>query len=322
MADVLDVLEAARALARGVVVDDPAVGVERHQQRRRRVHDRLEEGELRAQLGLQPFVVEPERRRSRDRVDELGLVRERRIVDERSDQLAVPSDVVPYADAGFALERAAVRQDELLALGQPVDEVERRVAQGVGERVPDRDAAAELDDQVGDAAPGEPAPEHPGQERHRDERERDQEDEVERVGRVLRDRVHDQLDEEDDHDERPRAEHRAERAAESAAGAQIARDHDCEHGDDERERQHADDAAHERVGGVAAGDGDRARTRRAARVRLLVDQQLREGADEDERVRADDEPEVPAPLQPAGRVREQQLDERARARGCSRARRS
>jgi hypothetical protein len=39
------------------------------------------------------------------------------------------------------------------------------------------------------------------------------------------------------------------------------------------------------VSGVAAGDGNRARTGLAARVRLLVDQQLRDGADEDERVR-------------------------------------
>ena len=238
VADVLDVLVAARALAGRVVVGDPPIRVERHQQRRRRVDDRLEEDELRPHLGLQPFVLEPERRRRRDRVDELGLVRERGVVDERADELAVPPHVVPQADAVVAGERGAVGQDELLALGQPVDEVERRVAEGVGERVPQRNTAAELDEQVGDAAAREAAAEDAGEERHRHERERDEEDVVQRLGGVLGDRAHDQLDEQDDHHERAGAENGAERPAEGALGADEAGDDDREH-DDARARARA-----------------------------------------------------------------------------------
>ena len=237
MAHVLDVLVAARALAGRVVVGDPAVRVERHQQRRRRVHDRLEEDELCAHLGLQPLVLEPERRRRRDRVDELRLVRERGVVDERADELPVPPHVVPQTGAVPTGERGAVGQHELLALGQPVDEVERRVAEGVGDRVPQRDAAAELDEQVGDAATSEPAAEHAGEERHRHERERDEEEEVERLCRVLGERVDDELDEEDAQDECARAEDRAERPAEGSPGTDEPGDDDRDDGDQECKRR-------------------------------------------------------------------------------------
>ena len=67
-------------------------------------------------------------------------------MDERADELPVPLHVVSQTRAAVALERAAVGQDELFAIGQPVDEVERRVADGVSDRVPQRDAAAELDE--------------------------------------------------------------------------------------------------------------------------------------------------------------------------------
>ena len=209
------------------------------------------------------------------------------------------------------------RQHELLALGQPVDEVERRVAQGVGDRVPQRDAAAELDEQVGDAAAGEPAAEHAGEERHRHERERDQEEEVERLRRVLGDRVHDQLDEEDAQDERARAEHRAERPAQCAARAEKARDDDRDHGD--RGARSASTLTTLRTSVWAVSLLVTAIVlvqRGAARVGLLVDQQLREGADEDERVRADHEPEVAASLEPARSGTRAAGGRTRRARGC------
>ena len=56
-------------------------------------------------------------------------------MDERPDELPVPPHVVPDADAALALERGAVRQDELLALGEPVDEVERRILERLCQRV-------------------------------------------------------------------------------------------------------------------------------------------------------------------------------------------
>ena len=60
---------------------------------------------MRARLGLEPVVLEPERRRRRDRVDELRLVRERGIVEERADALPVAGDLVE--DAGAAVGRPA-----------------------------------------------------------------------------------------------------------------------------------------------------------------------------------------------------------------------
>ena len=243
VADVLDVLVAARPLAGGVVVGDPPIRVEGHQQRRCRVDDRLEEDVLRPHLGLQPFVLEPERRRCRDRVDELGFVRERGIVDERADELPVPAHVVPQTDAVVTGKRGAVGQYQLLALGQPVDEVERRVAEGVGERIPQRNTAAELDEQVGDAAAREAAAEDAGEERHRHERERDEEEVVQRLGGILGDRADHELNEQDGHHERAGAEDGAERSAEGALGADEAGDDDRENDDHEPEREHAEDAA-------------------------------------------------------------------------------
>ena len=58
------------------------------EQARRRVDDRGQELVLRAQLRLQPLVVERECRRGGDALDELGLGRERLVVQERADPAA------------------------------------------------------------------------------------------------------------------------------------------------------------------------------------------------------------------------------------------
>ena len=232
-------------------------------------------------------------------------------MDQRADELPVSPHVVPQPRAVVASERAAVREDELLSIGQPVDEVERGVSERVSDCVAERSAVTELDQQVGDTDAGEPAAEDAREERHRHEREGDEEDVIERFCRVLGERSHDQLDEQDAHDERAGTEDRAERSTESAVGAEEAGDDDREHADDERKREHADDSGGDRVCGVAAGDGDRALAVGAVRVGLPVDQELRGAADEDERVGTDHEPEIPAAEEAPRRVREQQLHERA-----------
>ena len=204
----------------------------------------------------------------------------------------------------------AVGQYQLLALGQPVDEVERRVAEGVGERIPQRNTAAELDEQVGDAAAREAAAEDAGEERHRHERECDEEEVVQRLGGILGDRADHELNEQDCHHERAGAEDGAERSAEGALGADEAGDDDRENDDHEPEREQAEDAGDEVVRRLAVRDGDRARTVRAVGVGVLVDQELSDRGDEYQDVRGHHQPQVPPALEPPGRVREQELHER------------
>ena len=89
---VLLVRVAVAAHRRGVQVPDHALGVDADEQARRGVHDRGEELVLGAELGLEPLVVERERDRRRDAVEQLGLVVERVVVDERADAPAVVLD--------------------------------------------------------------------------------------------------------------------------------------------------------------------------------------------------------------------------------------
>ena len=79
------VLEDVAACVPGCVVQvrDPPFAVDRAEQRGGGVHDRLEERDLRAKLRLEAFVVQPQARGRRHGFDELRLVGEHRIVQER-----------------------------------------------------------------------------------------------------------------------------------------------------------------------------------------------------------------------------------------------
>ena len=93
MPDRLRSVASAGAAGGGVEVDDPSLGVERAEQRRGRVDDRLEEGSCARRSAWQPLVLEPEPGGRRDRVDELGVVGQRRVVQQRGDAAAVALDV-------------------------------------------------------------------------------------------------------------------------------------------------------------------------------------------------------------------------------------
>ena len=82
-------------------------------------------GELGAEFRLQARVLEREARGGADGLEELGLVQERRVVDERGDTSAV---VLEHGDgASFArghVERAPAGIDVALVCGQPESELE------------------------------------------------------------------------------------------------------------------------------------------------------------------------------------------------------
>ena len=88
------------------------------------------------QLGVQLAVLERHPGRRADRREQLGLVVERRVVQQRGDRLPVPLD---HGGPPPAVLRQghplAVEVGPAVELRQPVDEGQRRVAQRLGQRV-------------------------------------------------------------------------------------------------------------------------------------------------------------------------------------------
>ena len=110
-------------------------------------------GELGAQLGLQPRVLEREARGGADRLEELRLVQERR---DRGRAPRAPPVVLEDGDrTAFAeryVERVPARIDVAFVCGQPEGELERRIAERARDRVADvagRESRPELHDQIG-----------------------------------------------------------------------------------------------------------------------------------------------------------------------------
>ena len=169
----------ARRLDRGdVLVHDRPLQVEMDEEARRGVDERDEEAELGAQLGLEAHVLEREPDRRRDEIDRVRLLGERRIVDERGHPPAAALDRRhgPLGRRRRLLDVPAVRVDPALAVAEAVDDLERRVVQCVRDRVAERDAGIEREEDPRGAGAVEAAAEHAGEERQRHERERDQEE--------------------------------------------------------------------------------------------------------------------------------------------------
>ena len=83
--------------------------------------------------------------------------------------------------AAVELQRPAVAVDIGLVLGDPVRELQRRVAQGLGQRVAQRSRhgrLAELDQQLTDRRPRQAGAQQAGEEDHRDGGEHDQREAV------------------------------------------------------------------------------------------------------------------------------------------------
>ena len=93
-------------------------------------------------------------------------------MEERCDAAPITRDVARDARPTLVVELVAVVPDEVVALGQPVDDLERRVAERSRDRVTQALAATECEQQVGDRGARELATQHSGEERDRDGAER------------------------------------------------------------------------------------------------------------------------------------------------------
>ena len=83
-----------------------------------------------AEVGLQALVLERETRGGDDRVHELGVVAQRRVVDERGD--GTPGALDRSGDTGRALRRQGdivPVEIHVAAVAQPVGELERGIAE-------------------------------------------------------------------------------------------------------------------------------------------------------------------------------------------------
>ena len=149
--------EPEQCLLRAVVevaLDPAALGVgRRHEPRARLPH--LEQS--RAQLGLQARVLQREPRRRGHRLEQLGVLEQRRVVDQGGERLVV---VVQYRDAPARVvgqhDGRTVGVDVTLAVGQPERELQRRVAERTGEQIAQRGGPGrgpELDHEVRDHRP-------------------------------------------------------------------------------------------------------------------------------------------------------------------------
>ena len=299
--------EAARLDGRRVDVADHAVGVDRDEQAAGRLDDGVEVLVLRAQLGLEPLVVEGERDRGGDALDQLGLVAERLVVHERADRPAVA--LHDRGDAAGArlgqLEGAAVAVDEALLLVEPEGELERGIAERLRDRVAQRHALSDRDDERGDRAARQPAAEDPEEERERHRGEEDEEERADRVrgvGRDLRQHVAHEQDE-----ERPAAGevHGQQRPAQRRRRPAPAPHEHRDDGDDEADREGGADRVDDDLGRVRLHDHDGARAAlAAAAVRVLREEEQQRRPDQHERGRQPHEQLVGPRREPSGRVRE------------------
>ncbi len=158
-----------------VALDPPARGVGALDDPRAR---RAQLDDVGAQLGVEPGVLERQRGRAADRGDELRvLVRRRARAAPPAGRRARPAcDARPEPGAGGA-NGAPAASTQSLALGQPVGERERAVAERGGQRVAQRAGprvAAQPRDEPGDRRGARhAAAQQPAEERERDGRERD-----------------------------------------------------------------------------------------------------------------------------------------------------
>ena len=150
----------------------------------------LEGAEPCAQVGLQLLVLERQAGGAADRLEELCVVGQRRVVDERRHPLPRPFDDGHGAVGPLCrVERPPVGVDVDVQVAEPVGQLEA----GVADRLPQRPshparlvAARELVDQLGERArPGEARAQDPDQEADRDAREgQRRDDEGDRPGGV------------------------------------------------------------------------------------------------------------------------------------------
>ena len=257
----------------------------------------------RPQLGLEPLVLERQRRGRRGGAHELRLVVQSRVVGDRGDPPAAHVDLRP-ARAGHR-DRMPERVDVALRLRQPVRECHRRITERVGQRGPQRALAGRLPDardQLGHRlALREPAAQEPREEPERDGRHQRLRDQLERVvrraGRVEPLGHHERRD-----GEAARPQHRPPRPA-ARLRALAPDDDDPAHGDQgDRDRVlHGVQRVRERL--VALHD------QQVARLARLLEQQRRHLEHGHGEVGRGDHRALGTRVQPSGGEGEQQVTE-------------
>ncbi len=206
--------------------------------------------------------------------------------------------------------RAALLVHPRLALGRPVGEAERRVAERVGERVPERPAVAESDDEIGDPGALEARAEDPCEERDRHQRERRECGQLDRESQGLLEGPegvrHHEPREGDQGEEVDRPDHAPQRrrgGTEAPDETDEDEGHERRRGDPQSERGQARETG-------AIGDQERAfRATVASRDRCRVDERDRERTDRHDHEHGPHDPLVTR-LETAGRVREDQVRKR------------
>ena len=305
------IAQAARDLDGAVEVPYPALGVDDREEARGGVDDRLQEAVLRAQLRLQPLLLEGEGRGRRHGVDEPPLVGEAPVVEERRHRPASLLDEgrrVCAAGDGV-LQRAPLVVDPGLALRRPVRELERRVTERVGERVAQRAPVAEGDHQVGDPGPLEPRAKDAGEEGDRHQGQGAERRELDREAGARVERPHEvgrhEADERDQGEEVDGADHAAQRGR---GGAEPSDEPDEDGGRDRRGKEPERDADGLGQPGAVGHEERALRTVVAPRDGGRVDERDGERAERHEREDDPHEPFVPR-MEPPGRVREDQVGE-------------
>jgi hypothetical protein len=203
---------------------------------------------------------------------------------------------------------------DVATLGQPVGDVERRVAERVGECVADVAVACELLDQPRDRRGAEEAAaQQAEQERRREQRERGDERDLAWLRRHVR-RLRRDRHEAEDHDRRAEQEHRLEAAALGRTRRPPPAKQEHGRRDDGDHHQHGLNALNHSRDCLVVGDQDRvARAVLATAGAEDDDRRLQRGR----RIRKRGRAALAAPLEPARRKREQQVDEQ---RGAQRVR--
>jgi hypothetical protein len=147
-----------------VAFDSAPLGVGRLDQTRTRS---LQLGQPRAQFRLQARVLERQRSSGTNRPDQLVVLGERRVVDQRRDRLALSFDHGRCSLSSWLreLHGRAAGVDVASARRNPVRELKRGIAECAGERLPQVECGAfsELDHESGDRTARKPPLEQRGQ---------------------------------------------------------------------------------------------------------------------------------------------------------------
>jgi hypothetical protein len=164
-----------------VALEPAPFGVTRLDDARTRGAELFEPG---TKVRLQTLVLERDPGRGGDRADQLRLVAERTVVDERrhTDPVSLHERREPPVAVRGERNRPAVDVHVRVVLRNPVGECERGIVKRPGERVPQgarRTCLAQLDEEVAHGGSCQPGAQEPGEKGNRHGREENEGDTVE-----------------------------------------------------------------------------------------------------------------------------------------------